>query len=203
MTAIDPGIAVNEFDFPPEDPETVLQAWLQRAPEAGVKVPTIVALATADERGRSSSRIIRALEVSTHGILFTSHSISQKSTEILTTGWASGVLYWPETAEQIIVAGPAFPISDKESDELWHSRPPALHAMSTASRQSAVLDDEDELARAARDLGSEALPRPDRFLGYRLVPSSIEFWRSGPGGLHRRLRYDRAAHGWTHCRLQP
>lgn len=203
MTAIDPAVSVSEFDHPPEDPETVLRAWFARAEEAGVHVPTIVALATADTKGRSSSRIIRALEVSTSGVLFTSHSTSQKALEILATGWASGVLYWRETNEQIIIAGPAFPLSDKESDELWQARPPTTHAMSTASVQSLVLDDEDELRHTALGLGKEPLPRPARFLGYRLVPSSIEFWRSGPGGLHRRLRYDRAAHGWTHSRLQP
>ncbi|RJQ81233.1 pyridoxal 5'-phosphate synthase [Pseudonocardiaceae bacterium YIM PH 21723] len=203
MTAIDSVGDVAEFVSPPDDPEVVLQSWLEHARSAGVPAPTIVALATTDARGRSSSRIIRALEVSTHGILFTSHSVSQKSQDISTTGWASGVLYWPETNEQIIVAGPAFRLSDEESDGLWHARPSTTHAMSTASMQSAVLHDEDALRRDAEALGTEPLPRPERFLGYRLVPSSIEFWRSGPGGLHRRLRYDRAAHGWTHRRLQP
>ncbi|HEY0804664.1 MAG TPA: pyridoxine 5'-phosphate oxidase C-terminal domain-containing protein [Pseudonocardiaceae bacterium] len=47
------------------------------------------------------------------------------------------------------------------------------------------------------------LPRPARFVGYRLEPAAVEFWSASSDRLHRRLRYDRDGSGWTIVRLQP
>ncbi|MFC9636518.1 pyridoxine 5'-phosphate oxidase C-terminal domain-containing protein [Streptomyces mirabilis] len=39
--------------------------------------------------------------------------------------------------------------------------------------------------------GTEPVPRPAGWTGYRLVPESTEFLYASPDRLHRRLRYDR------------
>jgi pyridoxamine 5'-phosphate oxidase len=74
-----------------------------------------------------------------------------------------------------------------------------------ASSQSAPLADEDALRALVRRLGAsgEPLPRPEVWVGYRLVPSTVEFWEDGEDRLYWRMRYDRGHDGWTHARLQP
>lgn len=194
-----------EYDAPPAEPMDLARRWVAAAAEAGVREPLALALATADRHGRASTRTVSVLDVSAEGLLFTSHTGSQKGREIEETGWASGLLYWRETAQQLIFSGPVARVPDAESDRLWDARAWQLHSMSTASRQSEPLDDVAGLRAEARRLLATggALPRPDRFAGYRLRPEAVEFWSAAADRLHRRLRYDRGPAGWRTAALQP
>jgi dihydrophenazinedicarboxylate synthase len=197
--------AFPEYDAPPPEPMPLVQEWISSAVESGVREPLALALATADRRGRASNRIVAIVGVSSHGLLFTTHSTSQKGREIGETGWASGLLYWRETAQQLAVSGPVGQFDDVENDRLWNARAPALHSMTTASRQSEPLDDPRRLQAEADRLAAAGtpLPRPPRFAGYRLQPHTVEFWSGAETRLHRRLRYDKTAAGWQFVRLQP
>ncbi|MEV6197398.1 phenazine biosynthesis FMN-dependent oxidase PhzG [Streptomyces sp. NPDC051920] len=197
-----------EYDQPPSEPLRLLRSWLSQARESGVREPSALALATADSRGRASSRIVAITDVTDQGLVFSSHSCSQKGREIAATGWASGLLYWRETGQQIILSGPIAPVTEAESDALWSARPIPLHAMSTVTRQSEPLEDLDDVeALRARARGLELTespqPRPEFFVGYRLRPDAVEFWSASSDRLHRRLRYDRDALQWRTSRLQP
>ena len=140
------------------------------------------------------------------GLLFTSHSSSRKGHEFATTAEASGLFYWREVSRQVTVSGPVVPVSDDEADELWAARPVIAQAVSAASDQSAELEgDEAELRLRAGELAApgEPLPRPDRWLGYHLVPTAIEFWAGAPDRIHHRLRYEQTDGHWSTSRLQP
>ncbi|MFD6424606.1 phenazine biosynthesis FMN-dependent oxidase PhzG [Streptomyces sp. NPDC060198] len=194
-----------EYDDPPADPIALVRAWLDRAVELGVREPRALALATADGRGRPSTRIVAFLTVDDDGLLFTTHSTSRKSREITETGWASGLLYWRETGQQISLNGPVTAVPEGEADALWSGRPVPLHAMSAASRQSEPLTDPDALLAHAEELGAlrSALPRPERYVGYRLRPDEVEFWSARSDRLHHRLGYRRDGSTWSVTRLQP
>ncbi|MFJ9055670.1 MULTISPECIES: phenazine biosynthesis FMN-dependent oxidase PhzG [unclassified Streptomyces] len=197
--------AFPEYAVPPEEPMDLLGRWVSEAVESGVREPLALALATADKHGRPSSRTVSVIDVSARGLLFTSHSTSQKGREIAETGWASGLLYWRETGQQLAVSGPVVLLEESEADRLWDSRPVPLHSMSTASWQSEPLDDIALLQAEADRLseGGSPLPRPARYTGYRLEPDTVEFWSAAEDRLHRRLRYDRTPEGWRTTRLQP
>lgn len=194
-----------EFDHPPADPITLVRQWFAAAADQEVREPGAMALATADSGGHSSVRTVALLGVPGDGLIFTSHAGSVKGREMAETGWASAVLYWRETHQQVTVAGPVERLPGTESDELWASRPAATHPMSSVSEQSSPLHDEETLRTEAEHLArsAEPLPRPRNWAGYRLTPSTVEFWQASPDRLHRRLRYDRAGSGWTAQRLQP
>lgn len=199
------GLDFPEYDTPPPEPMALVKQWIEQATARGVREPLALALATADRQGRPSSRTVVIVETTERGLVFASNSTSQKGRELSATGWASGLLYWRETGQQLILSGPVAQLSDAESDALWFGRPIPLHAMSTASRQSEPLQDVTALRAEAERLGAtgRALPRPARFVGYRLQPAVIEFWSADPDRLHRRLRYDRQDDGWQTSRLQP
>ncbi|HET6356179.1 phenazine biosynthesis FMN-dependent oxidase PhzG [Streptomyces sp.] len=197
--------AFPEYDMPPAEPMDLVRRWVSSAVEAGVREPLALALATADRRGHASSRTVSVVDLSARGMVFTSHSTSQKGREIAETGWASGLLYWRETGQQLAVSGPVVLLSKAEADRLWAARPVPLHAMTTASWQSEPIDDIALLRAEADRLSADGspLPRPERFAGYRLEPATVEFWSAAESRLHRRLRYDRTSAGWRTVRLQP
>jgi pyridoxamine 5'-phosphate oxidase len=199
------GLAFPEYEVPPPEPMGLARGWIEDAAKRGVREALALALATADPQGRVSNRMVAVIEVTDRGLLFTTHSTSRKGRELAATGWASGVFYWRETGQQMVFSGPVEQCTEAESDALWFGRPVPLHAMSVASRQSEPLDDVAALLDEAGRLAATgpALPRPPRYVGYRLVPAAVEFWSADPERLHRRLRYERDDQGWQATRLQP
>ncbi|WP_033308468.1 phenazine biosynthesis FMN-dependent oxidase PhzG [Streptomyces iakyrus] len=195
----------KEYDDPPADPIPLLRDWLAYAQEKDVREPKAMALATADAAGRASTRIVVLNRVTDDGFVFETHATSRKGRELAETGWASGVLYWRETSQQITISGPALQLSEAESDALWYARPPAAHPMTTLSHQSQPLDDAVAMLAEAERLHDEPgpLPRPERYRGYHVAAARIEFWYARHDRLHQRLSYERDAEGWKATRLQP
>jgi dihydrophenazinedicarboxylate synthase len=189
----------------PADPMALFKQWFDTAVTGAVREPGAMALATSDAKGRTTSRIVAVLQVRDEGLVFATHAGSVKGKQLAETGWASGVLYWREMGQQLIVAGPTHPLPEQESDELWAVRPAGMHAMSIVSEQSKLLKDENAMrAEAAKiNRGAGVPPRPRSWLGYLVQPVAIEFWQADPGRLHQRLLYERTDTGWTKHRLQP
>ncbi|MEU1463108.1 phenazine biosynthesis FMN-dependent oxidase PhzG [Streptomyces sp. NPDC005727] len=201
-------VSFPEYAQPPAEPMGLLRTWLADAAHHRIREPRALALATADAAGRPSTRIVVINEVTDDGLVFITHEGSRKGRELAVNPWASGVLYWRETSQQIVVDGTAVKLSDARTDALWHARPVFTHAMTTASRQSEPISGPDEveaLRRRALELGESGapLPRPAGFAGYELRFESVEFWANGTDRLHERLRYDRTGDGWRVGRLQP
>ena len=194
-----------EYEAPPPEPIRLVRRWLATAVERDIREPLSLALATADARGRPSNRTVTVIKVTDEGLVFATHSTSQKGRELAATGWACGLFYWRETAQQLILSGPVRLLPTAESDAIWRARAQMLHPMSVASRQSDLLADARSLRAEACRLAEQGMPlaRPDRFVGYRLEPSTVEFWCASSDRLHRRLRYDRIGSAWRAGRLQP
>ncbi|MFJ3631564.1 phenazine biosynthesis FMN-dependent oxidase PhzG [Streptomyces sp. NPDC090112] len=201
-------VAFPEYAAPPAEPVGLLRAWLADAVRNEVREPRALALATADTDGRPSTRIVVVNKVTDTGLVFITHEGSRKGRELAVSPWASGVLYWRETGQQITFGGPVAKLSAAEADALWQARPVFTHAMTSASRQSEPLADlvaVAELREQALGLGGsgEPLTRPESFVGYELRFDNVEFWAEGSDRLHERLRYDREGEGWRVGRLQP
>ncbi|MFJ5840359.1 phenazine biosynthesis FMN-dependent oxidase PhzG [Streptomyces shenzhenensis] len=194
-----------EFDTPPADPIALFRAWLSVAVENLVREPGALALATADGEGHASNRIVQLGRVTSDGFVFITHVGSQKGRELEVNAWGSAVLYWRELNRQIVLSGPVARLPDAESEALWSARSIAAQVMTAASRQSEPMDDVEALRAEVRRLADlrAPLPRPDTFVGYHLAPELVEFWQGSADRLHGRLRYRRAAGGWSTCRLQP
>lgn len=187
------------------NPMNLIKIWFDGAKASGVRDPAILSLATASAQGKASNRIVRVLELRDDGLVFTSHTGSLKGRQIAETNWASGVMFWPEIGQQVIVSGPTAPLPTADSDALWDARSIKAHPMSSVSKQSAPLDDEGALLAQVAELKllNKALPRPEPFVGYLLQPQTLEFWQSGPDGMHQRLEYELTETGWRSRQLQP
>jgi pyridoxamine 5'-phosphate oxidase len=202
----DATLDLPEFDHPPAEPLGLLRAWLDSATRHGVREPYAAVLATADADGRPSIRVLQVKEFDGRGLVFGSVRGSRKGRDLEARPWASLNFYWRETLQQLTVAGPVEVLTPAESDRLFAARPPAARAASAVSAQTRSLAGEPALRERARALlaGTEPVPRPVGWTGYRLVPESTEFWYGSPDRLHRRLRYDREqGQDWFWLRLQP
>lgn len=194
-----------EFRAPPADPLDLANRWISRAIEHGVREAGSFALATADGAGVPSSRFVLIKGFDQRGLLFVSQTVSRKGADLAANPHACASFYWQELRQQLHLAGEVAPIDPAESDELFAARPLASQAGAAVSRQDDELTDEHVFnAEVQRIIAAgRHVERPDRWIGYRLAPSRIEFWQGEAHRLHRRLEYVRHDASWSWRRLQP
>jgi pyridoxamine 5'-phosphate oxidase len=117
------------------------------------------------------------------------------------------VWHWPALHRQVRVTGSVERVSDEESDAYWANRPVSSRLSAWASQQSAPVASRRELEDAVDEVtarfGSDDVPRPEFWGGYRVVPEEVEFWLHRDDRLHDRVRYRRTGDGWRVDRLQP
>lgn len=190
------------------DPVQQLASWLAVARRSGVIVPESMALATASSDGTPSVRmvIMRGLDT---GLVFYTDRESDKAADLRGNPLVAALFHWwLPVQRQVRASGPVVDVSSAESDRYWQARPPGARWMQIASHQSRVLADRGVLDAAleearARFINEDAIPRPERWTGYRLVPTVIEFWEEGQQRTPDRIRYRRAGNGWVSERLSP
>jgi pyridoxamine 5'-phosphate oxidase len=97
--------------------------------------------------------------------------------------------------------------TDEESTAYWQSRPRGSQLAGWASPQSQRLRGRDELdirvAKTQERFAGVDVPLPPFWGGYRLVPTTVEFWTHRDDRLHDRVRYLREPDGWRRERLAP
>ncbi|HKA87781.1 MAG TPA: pyridoxamine 5'-phosphate oxidase [Haliangiales bacterium] len=190
-----------------DDPISRFQDAFDRARAASTSDPTAAALATADESGAPSVRMVLLKHADERGFVFYTNRTSRKGAEIDKNPRAALCFYWPELGEQVRVEGTIEQVSDAESDAYFKTRPRESQLGAWASRQSRQLESRDILLERFQDLGEEydgkPIPRPPWWGGYRVRPRRIEFWRHGDYRLHERELYVRGEGGWLHVLLNP
>jgi len=98
---------------------------------------------------------------------------------------------------------------DRASVETYfHSRPQGSQLAAASSNQSAEIDSRAELENSFNSLSEQygedqKIPLPERWGGYRVIPSSFEFWQGGENRLHDRFSYTLKDENWDIQRLQP
>ncbi len=180
--------------------------WLQEAVAAKVVEPTAMCLSTVGKDARPSSRIVLLRGQDERGFTFFTNSRSRKGEEIAVSGYGCLNFWWGSLERQIRIEGMIKQIAPEESDAYWATRPYESQLASAASPQSETVESREalmELLERLRAQHPNAVPRPDHWGGYRLVPDYFEFWQGGPARLHDRLAYGLELGVWTVKRLAP
>lgn len=195
---------------PPTDPIVHFRALLdevKRLDRACVPEPTAMTLATVDDAGRPSARIVLLKDVDERGFVFYTNYESRKGAELLAHPWAALCFHWQPLERQVRVEGRVEQVSAAEADAYFASRHRMSRIGAWASRQSATLDSDATLEARVHEVearfGDGDVPRPPHWSGFRVVPSRIEFWRGRPYRLHERLLYERMNGAWQVRRLFP
>ena len=189
-----------------ENPIKQFELWLNEAITGQVNEPTAVNVATVDENGRPSGRIVLLKEVNEQGFVFFTNYRGRKGRAIECNPFVALTFFWPELERQVRIEGKAVKIPAAQSDEYFASRPYSSRIGAWASEQSAVISGyQSLLARAALMAAKHPLnvPRPPHWGGYLVVPDAVEFWQGRPSRLHDRIRYRLENSEWIRDRLSP
>ncbi len=204
------------------DPLVQFEGWLDQAIAADAMEPTAMTLATVDADGRPSARVVLLKGVDVEGappgasgrgfVWFTNYD-SRKGRDLATRGDAALCFFWPELERQLRIEGRVERVPADESDRYFASRPVASRIGAWASPQSERIASRDVIETNERDLrerfevaddANEAdIPRPPHWGGYRLVPTTIEFWQGRPSRLHDRIAFSGGDGRWVVSRLAP
>lgn len=188
------------------EPLTQFEQWLQEAIKAQVNEPTAVNVATVNEDGRPSSRIVLLKEVNAQGFVFFTNYHSRKGRAISHQPFVAMTFFWPELERQVRIEGRAQKLPEAESDTYFASRPYTSRIGAWASQQSEVIESHKTLlARAAMIAAKHPLnvPRPPHWGGYLVIPDRVEFWQGRPSRLHDRICYQLQDNLWIKERLSP
>jgi pyridoxamine 5'-phosphate oxidase len=143
----------------PDDPAELFRQWLDEALAAGVPQPNACSLATADEHGRPSSRMLILKDIDDAGWYFATSRESRKGRELAANPHAALTFFWQQLGRQVRVAGNVVMLSADASAADWEARPGA-----------------DGSANPAWQL-------------YAIRPRELEFWQARHDRRHIRHRY--------------
>ena len=203
-----PDFPLDEIDLEPT-PYPHFVRWLAMAEQAGVPEFNAMALSTASIDGRPSCRMVLLRGHDKAGFLFYTNYLSRKGGEMAVNPFASLLFFWPQFQRQIRIEGTIRPATDAESDAYFQSRPKGHRLGAHVSPQSQVIPSRGFLSERMEDLvrqyqDTDDVPRPANWGGYRLSPTSIEYWQGRENRLHDRIRYTLAGDGaWNKQRLAP
>jgi pyridoxamine 5'-phosphate oxidase len=190
------------------NPFKQFQIWFKQAESAGSKLPNAMTLATATRHGVPSARMVLLKGFDERGFVFYTNYESQKGMELQENPIAALNFYWSVLDRQVRITGQVTKTSREESEEYFHTRPVDSQFGAWASRQSEVISGREPLEERMRQLMSEydgkQIPLPPYWGGFRLSPTSMEFWQNRASRLHDRLRYTRQNNdNWLIERLSP
>ena len=197
----------DETIFDRSEPIGLVIDWLADARAHEVNDPNAMCLSTVDGDGMPDGRMVLLKDVDARGLTFYSNAESAKGSQLGERPVAALLFYWKSLRRQVRVRGTVEPVTAAEADAYFASRARESRIGAWASDQSRPLasrvDLEAAVARETARFGEGEVPRPPHWTGWRVVPTSVEFWRDRPFRLHDRLRFDRVGDGWTKTRLQP
>ena len=193
-----------------DDPIEQFERWMSEARAVhrhGTDEPHAMTLATADSHGVPSARTVLLKGVDSRGFTWFTNYQSRKGRQLAENPHAALNFRWGALERQVVVLGTVVQVSDEESDEYFYSRPLGSRIGAIVSAQSTVVERSalEAAALALQNQPESSLVRPSHWGGYRLTPSSIEFWQGRSSRLHDRLRFSRRveSEAWVLERLAP
>jgi pyridoxamine 5'-phosphate oxidase len=200
---------LDERDLAP-DPLSQFDTWFADAVAAELPEPNAMILATVTADGTPTLRTVLLKGYGPEDFRFFTNHGSRKARAIAENPRVSLLFPWHPVRRQVIVEGIAERLSREESAAYFRTRPHGSQLGAWASEHQSAVITREELERRYAELARrwpDEVPLPDFWGGYRVVPTSVEFWQGRPDRLHDRLRYRRAdadePDKWVVERLSP
>ncbi|MDN4500874.1 pyridoxamine 5'-phosphate oxidase [Alteromonadaceae bacterium BrNp21-10] len=190
------------------DPIEQFNLWLAETIKAGLPDPTAMTIATVDEQGQPSQRIVLLKDVDTKGFVFYTNLGSRKAQELKHNNKISLHFPWHHLNRQVKVCGHVEELSTAQVMKYFVSRPKESQLAAWASKQSHPISSRGLLMaqfnKVKHKFANGEIPLPDFWGGYRVIAHEIEFWQGAEHRLHDRFVYSRQADDqWQIQRLMP
>ena len=190
-----------------QEPILKTHAWIQEAKDKGAGLPHALNLSSVSPEGQPSSRMVLLKRLSDEGLVFFTDYDGKKGQEIVNNNKAAINFWWAKTNKQIRIQGVCTKVSNKESDDYFHSRPRGSQISALASKQSETLESYESLLEKAKQIESDNegkdIKRPDRWGGFVLKPNLFEFWTNQENRLHKRELFTLNEEGWEKSLISP
>jgi pyridoxamine 5'-phosphate oxidase len=191
------------------DPYREFEKRFTLAVESGIPEPNAMCLATVDEDGQPWVRTVLLKTYDAHGFVFFTNYESRKARHIAGHPGVAMSFPWFALGWEVKVTGEAVRVSLAESAKYFATRPRGSQIGAWASPQSQIISSRSlldaKVAEMMRKLHDQEVPLPSFWGGYRVQPSTIEFWQARTNRLHDRFLYSRAQADdvWRIDRLAP
>ncbi|HSD64773.1 MAG TPA: pyridoxamine 5'-phosphate oxidase [Ignavibacteriaceae bacterium] len=190
-----------------ENPFVQFSHWYNEILKADLIEPNAMILATATADAIPSVRTVLLKNFNENGFFFYTNYESRKAKDLIANPIAEVLFIWLELERQVRVSGKVEKVSQKESEDYFHSRPTNSQIGAWASKQSSIIPGRDYLQKKYNEYSEKfkdgKIPLPPFWGGFRLIPEKFEFWQGRESRLHDRILYRKSGTGWDIVRLSP
>jgi pyridoxamine 5'-phosphate oxidase len=182
--------------------------WLDDAIKAEMPEPNAMTLATINENGYPSARVVLLKALESKGFVFYTNYYSEKGVSMERNPHVALVFLWLGIQRQVRIEGVVSKVDVETSKTYFKTRPRGSQIGAVASPQSTPID-RVTLEKAFLELDqryeqNDEIPMPDHWGGYLVEPHRIEFWQGRRSRLHDRVNYTLEPSGdWVKHRLAP
>lgn len=188
------------------NPITQFEAWFEEAVKAETLEVNAMTVSTIGLDGSPNARILLLKGVDRGFVFFTNYE-SEKGRELEKNNLVALTFFWPELERQVRVRGKVEKVTENESDTYYFSRPLGSQIGAWVSPQSQKIDSREAITMRQfefeKEFAEKPITRPPHWGGYRLIPTTVEFWQGRPSRLHDRVRYELVEGKWIISRLAP
>jgi pyridoxamine 5'-phosphate oxidase len=189
------------------DPFQLFDAWFAEARASEPNDPNAMALATADEQGRPSVRIVLLKAHGPDGFVFYTNQHSRKGGELARNPRAALLFHWKTLRRQVRIEGKVSLVSSEKADAYFATRSRDSQLGAWASDQSSPLASRAEFEKRYEEMKAKFegrdVPRPPHWGGFSVAPETIEFWTDRAHRLHERRLFTRDGDCWSEGLLFP
>ncbi len=190
-----------------ESPFVQFTNWWNDALASNIDEVNAMTLATVNDTGKPSARIVLLKGMSDEGYEFYTNYESDKAREIAGNNNVALIFFWKELERQIRIEGTAKKAPANVSDTYFNSRPVDSRIGAWSSPQSKIIPSrsflEENVKANKENFEGKEITRPEFWGGYIVEPVLFEFWQGRSNRLHDRIEYVKNEDKWIKRRLAP
>lgn len=192
-----------------ENPMDFFAKWFEQIQQTNNSDPTAMIVATCNSHGQPFQRTVLLKHFDDNGFVFYTNVESRKAQHIEHNNQVCLHFPWHMYERQVHITGVASRLNEDDVLKYFSSRPKESQIGAWASHQSQVIDSRDSLEKQffalQEQYKEDDVPLPRFWGGYRVEPTSMEFWQGGAYRLHDRFIYNRSENrqSWKIERLSP